>query len=90
MQLTHEAGEAGELLGIAVLDHVVIAADGFVSLREAALYVPQTTKSSAEPFVMGSSSHVQVPCGTSDPVGGRRDDWRMCRCGYQGWLAVAP
>lgn len=88
IQLTREAGEAGELLGIAVLDHLVIAADGFVSLREAALYVPQATKSSTDPFVTGSSTHAQPSRGASDPVESRRDDWRMCRCGCRGRLAV--
>jgi hypothetical protein len=43
--LTREAGEAGALLGIDVLDHVVVADDGFVSLREAGLYIPPATLS---------------------------------------------
>jgi DNA repair protein RadC len=50
VQLTHEAGEAGTLLGIAVLDHLVIAADGFVSVREAALYAPQKGATSSGRF----------------------------------------
>ncbi len=40
VQLTHEAGRAGQLLGIDVLDHVILARDGFASLRGAGLYVP--------------------------------------------------
>jgi DNA repair protein RadC len=33
VQLTHAAGQAGLLLGISVLDQVILARDGFVSLR---------------------------------------------------------
>jgi len=42
VQLTQEAGQAGLLLGITVLDHVVLA-DGFVSLRAEGVYVPPAT-----------------------------------------------
>jgi len=40
VQQTHEAGQAGLLLGVPVLDHVILASDGFVSLRAEGLYVP--------------------------------------------------
>ena len=40
VRLTHEAGQAGLLLGIQVVDHVIVARDGFVSLRAEGLYVP--------------------------------------------------
>jgi hypothetical protein len=40
VRLTHEAGQVGLLLGIPVLDHVIVARDGFVSLRAEGLYVP--------------------------------------------------
>ena len=40
VQLTHDAGQAGLLLGIQVLDHVIVGHDGFVSLRAEGLYVP--------------------------------------------------
>lgn len=39
VRLTQEAGRAGDLLGIEVLDHVVIG-KGFVSLRERGLHRP--------------------------------------------------
>lgn len=39
-RLTEEAGRAGELLGIELLDHVVVARQGHVSLREHGLYTP--------------------------------------------------
>lgn len=40
VRLTAEAGRAGELLGIELLDHVVVARQGHVSLREHGLYTP--------------------------------------------------
>ncbi len=40
VQMTHDAGRAGLLLGISVLDQVILARDGFVSLRAEGLYVP--------------------------------------------------
>lgn len=45
VRLTREAGDAGALLGIDVLDHVILAGDGFVSLREAGLYSPPVASS---------------------------------------------
>ncbi|MBR1886068.1 MAG: DNA repair protein RadC [Schwartzia sp.] len=35
MQLTRQMMKAGEIMGIPVLDHVIIAGDGFLSLKEA-------------------------------------------------------
>jgi len=46
LQLTHDAGRAGLLLGISVVDHVIVARDGFVSLRDEGLYVPPDTSRS--------------------------------------------
>ncbi|MCW5851821.1 MAG: hypothetical protein KIT87_17240 [Anaerolineae bacterium] len=40
VRLTREAGQAGDLLGIEVLDHIVLGRPGFVSLRENGLYSP--------------------------------------------------
>lgn len=41
VRLTAEAGRAGELLGIDVLDHVILGASGsYVSLRQLGHYVP--------------------------------------------------
>lgn len=40
VRLTIEAARVGDLLGIDVLDHVVIARSGHVSLREHGLYLP--------------------------------------------------
>jgi hypothetical protein len=85
VQLTHQAGEAGALLGIEVLDHVVIAVDGFVSLREAGLYIPPppppplpTPSSGADSLAERSSTQVRVPQGSSDEVESWRYDCRQC------------
>ena len=40
VNLTKEASEAGDLLGIAVVDHIVVGREGFVSLREQGLFTP--------------------------------------------------
>jgi DNA repair protein RadC len=40
IRLTAEAAKAGDLLGIEVLDHLVVAAQGHVSLREKGLFTP--------------------------------------------------
>ena len=42
VRLTKEAAEAGRLLGVEVLDHLIVARGGFVSLRENGLYSPDT------------------------------------------------
>jgi hypothetical protein len=79
--LTQEAGEAGALLGIDVLDHVVIAVDGFVSLREAGLYIPpppSAASSGADSLAEGLSTQVRVPRSSSDEVEGCRYDCRYC------------
>jgi hypothetical protein len=38
VRLTREAGRAGDLLGVELLDHVVVGRQGHVSLRERGLY----------------------------------------------------
>jgi DNA repair protein RadC len=40
VRLTREAGRVGEMLGIELLDHIVVAKQGHVSLRERGLYTP--------------------------------------------------
>src|SRR5438128_5635247 len=57
VRLTSEAGEAGVLLGIDVLDHVVIAGDGFVSLCQAGLYIPPPPAGSSDDTVSARASH---------------------------------
>ena len=43
IRMTREAAEAGQLLGVDVLDHIVVAKGGFISLRENGLYTPTRT-----------------------------------------------
>lgn len=40
VQMTQHAAQAGDLLGIAVLDHVIVGRQGFVSLRQRGLFTP--------------------------------------------------
>jgi DNA repair protein RadC len=40
VSMTHQIREAGSLLNIDVLDHIVLARNGFVSLREKGLGFP--------------------------------------------------
>jgi len=47
VRLTHDAGQAGLLLGISVLDQVILAREGFSSLRAEGLYVPPPSSSSS-------------------------------------------
>jgi DNA repair protein RadC len=65
-QLTTEAGQAGLLLGIDVLDHVILAHDGFVSLRAEGVYVP--------PIMAGA----QVPGPEMAPAPGWGYDCARC------------
>jgi DNA repair protein RadC len=54
VQLTRDAGQAGRLLGIDLLDHIVLATDGFVSLRAVGLYVlPEDADESRSPVDIG-------------------------------------
>jgi DNA repair protein RadC len=40
VELTQRLSEAGRLLGISVLDHVIVAREGYLSLLDAGLYTP--------------------------------------------------
>lgn len=40
VHLTTEAAQAGDLLGICVVDHIIVGREGFVSLRERGLFTP--------------------------------------------------
>jgi hypothetical protein len=48
VQLTQDAGHAGFMLGITVLDHVIIAREGTSSLRALGLYVPPGASAARE------------------------------------------
>ena len=38
VQITRQVAEAGDLLGVRVLDHLVLGAEGFASLKERGLF----------------------------------------------------
>jgi DNA-directed RNA polymerase subunit RPC12/RpoP len=76
VRLTHDAGRAGLLLGIQVLDHVIVAHDGFVSLRAEGLYVP--------PEAAGASP------GHADPALAWGYDCTRCGARVRGLEASRP
>lgn len=49
VRVTREAAQAGELLGIDLLDHVIVGGRGFVSLRERGFYRPAAVASEVTP-----------------------------------------
>ncbi len=67
VRLTAEAGRAGELLGIDVLDHVVIGRPGYASLRERGLYTPPGNRELQQPpdSQTGPSSHAPTTGGAA-------------------------
>jgi DNA repair protein RadC len=67
IRLTREAGRAAELLGIELLDHVVIARQGHVSLRERGLYTPPGNRELQQPpdSQTGPSSHAPTTGGAA-------------------------
>ena len=67
IRLTREAGRAGELLGIELLDHVVIARQGHVSLRERGLYAPPGNGEPQQPpdGQTGPSPHARTTRGAA-------------------------
>jgi DNA repair protein RadC len=44
VRVTHEVGQAGLLLGIELLDHVILGRPEHVSLRERGLYTPPVSR----------------------------------------------
>jgi DNA repair protein RadC len=71
VHLTRDAGQAGLLLGIEVLDHVILARDGFVSLRAEGQYAPPAASVASSPLAMAKLVRVDgwgydcARCGAS-------------------------
>jgi DNA repair protein RadC len=63
IQVTREAGQAGLLLGITVSDHVILARDGFVSLRADGLYTPPEQTETQPFFETPSWTYDCARCG---------------------------
>jgi DNA repair protein RadC len=75
VRVTDEAGQAGLLLGIPVLDHVILARDGFLSLRAEGLYLPPSPAPDSGP---ASGTHTSL-CRSGDGAPGWGYD--CVRCG---------
>lgn len=63
VRLTREAGRAGDLLGIEVLDHLIVGRQGHVSLREKGLYAPG----------LRAAEHTSQPPASHPITGGNAD-----------------
>lgn len=63
VRLTQEAGRAGDLLGIEVLDHLIVGRQGHVSLREKGLYAPG----------LRAAEHTSQPPASHSFTGGNAD-----------------
>jgi hypothetical protein len=86
VQLTQDAGQAGLLLGIAVLDHVILGREGTSSLRALGQYVPPGGGASAPPeaLVDAPPSRVRRPRRWGDGVLGWGYDCGRCGARVRG------
>ncbi len=84
VRLAYDAGQAGLLLGIPVLDHVILARDSFVSMRAEGLYVPPCAVSSPEAPADISPVLRQAPRRFGDGVLGWGYDCARCGARVRG------
>ena len=88
VQLTRDAGQAGLLLGIAVLDHVILGREGMSSLRALGLYAqpPPAGGASAPPEALldAPAPRVQRPRRWGDGVFGWGYDCGRCGARVRG------
>ena len=90
VQLTRDAGRAGLLLGIAVLDHVILGREGVSSLRALGLYVPPprsaggSASAPPEALVGAPSPRVRRPRRWGDGVLGWGYDCGRCGARVRG------
>jgi len=86
VQLTQDAGQAGLLLGIAVLDHVILGREGTSSLRALGQYVPPGGGASAPPeaLVDAPPPRVRRPRRWGDGVFGWGYDCGRCGARVRG------
>jgi DNA repair protein RadC len=78
VRLTHEAGQAGVLLGIPVLDHVILARNGFVSMRAQGWFAPPDV-AAASPGSDSESESELLRSSAADTL----------TCAYDRWRAAA-
>ena len=87
VQLTHDAGQAGLLLGITVLDHVILGREGTSSLRALGLYVPPGGGGASAPpeaLVDAPPPRVRRPRRSGDGVLGWGYDCGRCGARMRG------
>ena len=87
VQLTHDAGQAGLLLGITVLDHVILGREGTSSLRALGLYVPPGGDGASAPpeaLVDAPPPRVRRPRRWGDGVLGWGYDCGRCGARVRG------
>jgi len=87
VQLTDDAGRAGLLLSIAVLDHVILGRDGTSSLRALGLYVPPGGGGASAPpeaLVDAPPPRVRRPRRWGDGVFGWGYDCGRCGARVRG------
>ena len=86
VQLTQDAGQAGLLLGIAVLDHVIVGREGTSSLRALGQYVPPGGGASAPPeaLVDAPPPRLRRPRRWGDGVFGWGYDCGRCGARVRG------
>ncbi len=89
VQLTDDAGQAGLLLSIAVLDHVILGREGTSSLRALGQYVPPGGGASAPPeaLVDAPPPRVRRPRHWGDGVLGWGYDCGRCGTRVRGLAA---
>jgi DNA repair protein RadC len=92
VQLTHDAGKAGFLLGITVLDHVILCREGTSSLRALGLYIPPppphggggSASASSEALADATLPRVRRPRRRGDGVFGWGYDCARCGARVRG------
>jgi len=88
VQLTHDAGQAGLLLGITVLDHVILGREGTSSLRALGLYIPPggggASAAPPEALVDAPPPRVRRPRRWGDGVFGWGYDCGRCGARVRG------
>jgi hypothetical protein len=84
VRLTYDAGYAGQLLGIDLLDHIIIAGDGVTSLRADGVYVPPLPDAAPNEPINSLPTHTRGPRRWGDGVLGWGYDCRQCGARVRG------
>jgi hypothetical protein len=84
VRLTYDAGYAGQLLGIDVLDHIIVAGDGVTSLRADGVYVPPLPDAISQESINPLPKDTRGPRRWGDGVLGWGYDCRQCGARVRG------